>query len=563
MRRIKMKTKKGFTFLLVLSMMALVLAGCGPTATEPAAEEPAVEEPAAEEPAAEEPAAEEPAAEEPAAEEPAADVASEVVVAIGADPANLGPFVGMSMGRISVLNTMYAYLFYVDPETGSLDPYLAESLENTAEKTYVVTLFDYITDSDGNHITAADVAFSYNTAMEANVYRPLGDVESVTATGDYTVEFVTKEVPGPGGIEKIVTECPIVSQVAYEASDDDFATMPTTPAAYVLTEYVPGSSLTFERRADYWQTDPSLSPVVATANVQKAVFQIITEPAQHTVALQTSSADVSTAIPGSDIALFDGDPDYTVFKRLDNLTTVLVFNGSEGNPFTSKELRQAVAYAIDTTAMCAAVSPGACNPASAIGNANFEGYLEKWEDESYYDYDLAKAKDLLEAAGFQPGDLTVKLLGQNDPRTGLVAQVVQAALAELGINVEISQVEPPVFQSDKADPTIWDIVIDATAGGDFIFSPWQLIFDQKRYNGTTSGWVKDDQLQALMDTAAAEDTFTPENVDAAWQYIKDTVYAYGLFSNVNNTVSVSGITEVFHDHRGFVLPGVCEYAPDF
>jgi hypothetical protein len=66
-----------------------------------------------------------------------------------------------------------------------------------------------------------------------------------------------------------------------------------------------------------------------------------------------------------------------------------------------------------------------------------------------------------------------------------------------------------------------------------------------------------------MDTAAAEDTFTPENVDAAWQYIKDTVYAYGLFSYVNNTVSVSGITEVFHDHRGFVLPGVCEYAPDF
>ena len=535
-----MNTKKAFAFLLVLSMMGTIMAGCG---GEPAAEEPVVEE--------------------PAAEEPAAAGASTVTVAIGADPSNLGPFVGMSLGRISVLNTMYAYLFYVNPETGSLDPYLAESLENTAEKTYVVTLFDYVTDSAGNHITAADVAFSYNTAMEANVYHPLGDVESVTATGDYTVEFVTKEVPGPGGIEKIVTECPIVSQAAYEASDDEFATMPVTPAAYVLTEYVPGSSLTFERRDDYWQTDPSLSPVVATANVQTAVFQIITEPAQHTVALQTGSADVSTSIPGSDIGLFDGKPDFNVFKRQDNLTTVLVFNGSEGNPFTSKELRQAVAYAIDTSAMCEAVAPGACNPAHAIGNSNFEGYLEQWDTEAYYDHDLDGAKDLLAAAGFQPGDLTVKLLGQNDPRTGLVAQVVQATLAELGIDVEISQVEPPVFQSEKTDPAKWDIVIDATAGGDFIFSPWQLIFDQKRYNGTTSGWVKDDQLQALMDTAANEDTFTPENVDAAWQYIKDTVYAYGLFSYVNNTVSVSGVTQVFHDSRGFVLPGVCEYAPDF
>ena len=563
-----MKTKKGLTFLLVLCVMALVLAGCGPTATEPAAEqpaaeEPAAEEPAAEEPAAEEPAAEEPAAEEPAAEEPAADVAPEVTVAVGADPSNLGPFVGMSMGRIGVLNTMYAYLFYVNPETESLDPYLAKSLENTAEKTYVVTLFDYITDSAGNHITAADVAFSYNTAMEANVYRPLGDVESVTATGDYTVEFVTKEVPGPGGIEKIVTECPIVSQVAYEASDDDFATMPVTPAAYKLTEYVPGSSLTFERRADYWQTDPSLSPVVAQANVQKAVFQIITEPAQHTVALQTGSADVSTSIPGSDIDLFEGNPDYNVFKRLDNLTNVLAFNGSEGHPFTSQELRQAVAYAIDTTAMCAAVSPGACRPATAIGNANFEGYLEKWDDEPYYDYDLDKAKELMAAAGYEPGELTFTLLAQNDPRVGLAAQVIQAALAELGITVEIVQVEPPVFNPEKSDPTKWDLLLDATAGGDFIFSPWQLVFDQKRYNGTTSNWFKDDELQEFMDTAANEDTFTPENVDAAWQYIKETVYDYGLYSFVNNTVSVSGITKVFHDHRGFVLPGVCEYAPDF
>jgi ABC-type transport system substrate-binding protein len=159
--------------------------------------------------------------------------------------------------------------------------------------------------------------------------------------------------------------------------------------------------------------------------------------------------------------------------------------------------------------------------------------------------------------------MTVKLLGQNDPRTGLVAQVIQADLQQLGITVEISQVEPPVFQSDKTDPAKWDISLDAAAGGDYIFSPWQLMFDQKRFNGTTSNWFKDDQLQTLMDKAADQSTFTPETVDAAWQYIKDQVYALGLFSYVNNTVSVSGITKVFQDERGFVVPGACEYSADF
>ncbi len=553
--------KKSVMFAISMIMIIAMLAGCAPKATEApavATEAPVVatEAPAV---ATEAPVA---ATEEPVAvaEEPAPDLPSEVIVAIGADPSNLGPFVGMSMGRISVLTTMYEYLFFVAGE--ELTPYVAKSFEQTGDKTFVVTLFENVTDSAGNPITAADVAWAYNAAIAANAYRPLGDVASVTATGDYTVEFVVKETAGAGEFEKIATECPIVSQKSYEASADQFATKPVTTAAYVLTEYVPGSSLTFERRADYWQTDPSMSPVVASANVQKAVFQIITEPAQHTIALQTGSADVSTSIPGSDISLFDGDPAYNVTKNQDNLTNVLSFNGSEGNPFTSLELRQAVAYALDTTTLCNAVSPGACNPAHAIGNSNFEGYLTQWDTEDYYGYDLAKAQELFAASGATPG-MEVTLLGQNDPRTGLVAQVIQAALEPIGITVNISQVEPPVFNTTKTDPTKWDLLLDAAAGGDYIFSPWQLLFDQNRYNGTTSNWFKDDTLQQLMDTAAAKETFTPENVDAAWQYIKETVYSYGLFSYVNNIVSVSGITNVYLDERGFVVPGACEYTADF
>jgi ABC-type transport system substrate-binding protein len=566
-----MNTKKAFAFLLVLSMMGTIMAGCGPTATEPAAEEPAAEEPAAEEPAAEEPAteepaaeepaAEEPAAEEPAAEEPAADVASEVVVAISGDPSDLAPFVGMSMGRIAVLGTMYEYLIAQPKMGGDWEPFIASDFEQVDDVTVELTLFDYVYDSAGNHITAADVAWSYNTAMEMGNLRPLGDIESVTATGDYTVEFVFKKVLGVGGIEKVLSEAPIVSQASYEASDDQFASMPVTSSPYELTEYVPGSSLTFERRDDYWQTDESLVPTNSKSNVQKIVFQIITEPAQHAIALETGTADISAAVSGADIALFEDAEGFTVFKFRDNLTWVLKFNGSEGNPFTSKELRQAVAYAIDTTAMCEAVAPGACAPAHTIGNANFGGYVEKWDSEPYYDYDLDKAKDLLAASGYEPG--AVRLLAPNDPNSGLAAQVIQAYLAELGMTVEINQAEPSVFNELKNDPTAWDLNIDATAGGSYIFNPMQLVYDQGRNNGTTSNWFLDDQLQALMDTASSVSGFTPENLDALYEYEKEQVYAYGMLSYYNLMVGVDGITSVAKDSRNQIIPGSCEYAPDF
>jgi ABC-type transport system substrate-binding protein len=543
-----MKMKK-VMFVFSIIMVVAMLAACAPKTVAPTAA-----------PATAMPATAAPATAAPATAAPAAPALyPKVTVAIPGDPSNLGPFVGMSLGRIGVLTSMYEYLFYlVGPDA---TPYIAKGFEKVADKTYDVTIFDTVTDSAGNHITAADVAYSYNTAMTLGNLRPLGDIQSVTAKSDYVVEFVTKAEPGPGSLEKMLVECPIVSQKAYEASPDQMATKPVTTAAYVLTEYVPGSSLTFERRADYWQKDSTQSPVVTKSNVQTAVFQIITEPAQHTVALQTGNADISTSVPGSDVSLFDGQPGFTVDRKMDNLTNLLAFNGTEGNPFTSKELRQAVAYAIDKKALCDAIAPGACNPAHELGNSNFIGYLTKWDTEPYYDFDLAKAKELLAASGYKPGDLKVTLLAQSQPpTTGLVCQVIQADLEALGITVNITQVDPPVFNTQKTDPTKWDLSLDASAGGDYVFSPWQLMLDQKRYNGTTSNWFKDDQLQALMDTAAADATFNDANVDAAWQYMKEQVYNLGLFSYVNNIVSTSGVTKVFLDSRGFVVPGACEYS---
>jgi ABC-type transport system substrate-binding protein len=542
-----MKMKK-VMFVFSIIMVVAMLAACAPKTVAPTAA-----------PATAMPATAAPATAAPATAAPAAPALyPKVTVAIPGDPSNLGPFVGMSLGRIGVLTSMYEYLFYlVGPDA---TPYIAKGFEKVADKTYDVTIFENVTDSAGNHITAADVSYSYNTAMTLGNLRPLGDIQSVTVKSDYVVEFVTKAEPGPGNLEKMLVECPIVSQKAYEASPDQMATKPITTAAYVLKEYVPGSSLTFERRADYWQTDPTQSPVVAKSNVQTAVFQIITEPAQHTIALQTGTADVSTSVPGSDVSLFDGKPGFTVFRKMDNLTNLLAFNGTEGNPFTSKELRQAVAYAIDKKALCDAIAPGACNPAHELGNSNFIGYLTKWDTEPYYEFDLAKAKELFDKSGAKAG-LTVTLLAQSQPpTTGLVCQVIQADLEAIGIKVNITQVDPPVFDTQKTDPTKWDLSIDAAAGGDYVFSPWQLMLDQKRYNGTTSNWFKDDQLQALMDTAAAQSTFNDANVDAAWQYIKEQDYMLGLFSYVNNIVSTSGVTKVFLDERGFVVPGACEYS---
>jgi ABC-type transport system substrate-binding protein len=170
----------------------------------------------------------------------------------------------------------------------------------------------------------------------------------------------------------------------------------------------------------------------------------------------------------------------------------------------------------------------------------------------------------LTTAGYKPGDLKVRLLGQNDARTGLIAQVIQAALAQIGITVNISLVEPAVFNTLQYDPTAYDLLLGAAAGGDFIFNPWQLVYDQNRNKGTTANFFKDDKLQSLLMTASGSTAgFTPANVDAVHQYQKQQLYAFGLLSYQNNVVSVKGVNKIVRDTRGQIIPGACQYASNF
>ena len=485
---------------------------------------------------------------------------SEVIVAIGADPADLAPFVGMSYGRIQMLHTMYEYLFDLEEPGKPLVTYIAKSYEKTAERTYDVTLFDYVTDSAGNHITAEDAAWSYQTAMDMGYLRPLGDIDSVSIVDEYTVRFVLKKNPAMGDVEKILTEAPIVSKKAYEASADQFSTHPVTTAPYELVKYVPGSSLVFEKRDDYWQKDRSLGPKYNQANIEKIVMQVITEPAQHAIALETGSAHISGNINSADIENFRDVKGFRLFTFLDNLSQALIFNGSAGSPFANKDLRQAVGYALDTQAMCAAVAPGASSPLYTIGNSNFGGYLEKWESEEYYGYNLEKAKSLFAKSGSKTG-MKVRMLVQNDARYTLMSQIIKNQLKTLGIEVEIKTVEATVFNELKPNSAEWELMIDAAAGGDYIFSPAQLMYDKNRNNGATWGFFKDDTLQSLLDAAASE--FTPEAIDAFHQYQKEQLYAYGLLSFHGIVVGVDGVKDVFLDNRGQIVPGACSFAEGF
>ena len=245
-----------------------------------------------------------------------------VTVGIMADPENMGPWSGMSMGRIAVLFTTYEYL--ITREDGVAYGVLAKSWDEVDPKTYDVELYDYIHDAEGNPLTASDVVFSFESAIATKNYGKLSVIDSVTATDDYHVEFKFNKDLEIGEFENVMLECAIVTQAAYEASPDQMATTPVGTSAYLVDSYVPGSEIVMKDTGDYWQTDESLVHGTSIHNVGEIHFSVITEASQHTVALQTNSVDISNGVPDTDISKFEEGGEFSdgnaVSVVMDNLT---------------------------------------------------------------------------------------------------------------------------------------------------------------------------------------------------------------------------------------------------
>ncbi|MFR8220819.1 MAG: hypothetical protein ACLU9T_07090 [Blautia faecis] len=131
-----------------------------------------------------------------------------VTVGIMADPENMGPWSGMSMGRIAVLFTTYEYL--ITREDGVAYGVLAKSWDEVDPKTYDVRSF-MITFMMQKEIqlTASDVVFSFESAIATKNYGKLSVIDSVTATDDYHVEFKFNKDLEIGEFENVMLECAI------------------------------------------------------------------------------------------------------------------------------------------------------------------------------------------------------------------------------------------------------------------------------------------------------------------------------------------------------------------
>ena len=466
---------------------------------------------------------------------------------------SLTPFRARTGRESPYLKNMYEFLGVYNSDL-EMEPWAAKSWSTEDNMTYEIEIWDNMTDSAGNHITASDIVWFMEESKERALNPTWTKVESVEQTGDYTLK-VTLNADQIGAFEDVLYDTYVVSQAAFEASADEFATSIISTSAYEVTEFTASSTLSFDKRDDYWQDIEQL-PECVRPMVDKVTYRTITEASQMGIALETGEIDICLRMDNSTGVQFIDNPDYTVELSDGNQGWELFFSGAESRPVGENQLlRQAICYAIDTEGMVAGLCQGAeyGDKMADVCTPRYIGYNEAWESEEYYNYDPEKAKELVAESGYNGEELSI--LTSSSTFNSRMAQMIQAYCAAVGINVTLDIREMAQVTAIRLDGTQYDMFIN-TIGGTYCSDHWSIRYDPNAYATGDATSRHDETLAEMLYSTWTREGYTQENIDAVHNYIKDTAIAYGMINPKFFSVwrNDAGLENEVLEFAGYIMP---------
>ena len=473
----------------------------------------------------------------------------EIVVGIESDGGTLAPWSSVAWGATQIFAMFFERLLFLAPD-GTVQNCLMESYEQIDELTYHIKLFDYIYDSAGNNITAADAVFSIWDGFVGIGLNSGGvsNLESVRVIDEYTFEWKNSVPFGSGMLERQFFNPTIVSRAAYEASPDGFATNPVGTGAYKVAEYIPGNSITVEKRDDYWQTNPELVACSGIANVNRIVYNIILDSSQRAMALQSGNIDFAGALSVADLQFFADNPDFNIVARPRNSAWQLLLNATEQSPCQDINLRRAILNAVDPNSVAAACEEIAV-PLTSIANPRMTEYNPAWNNRTVWSYDPEAAKADLALSSYQSGTQLRILIQSGSSTYEACAMVVQAQLEDIGISSVIEVVDSATYRVASAAADAYDILIMDNSGGYLATSAWNNSFGY--VNGKTP--INDPVLQQKLDQVILTGSY--EDQDAFQGYVDEMAYGKGLvaitFQTAANAKKIENIF-VGQDYNYFI-----------
>ena len=315
--------------------------------------------------------------------------------------------------------------------------------------------------SDGEPLTARDIAFTLNTIRESlQAQADLSMVKEAVATSDTVVEIYLAKP-----YNALLYTLAVVGIVPEHAYGEDYGEHPVGSGRYLLKQWDRGQQVIFEANPDYYGDAPNIERVTIVFMEEDAALAAV-RAGQVDVAY-TGATYADQKVEGYDLEAYK-----SVDSRGASLPVVpaggmTVEEGDmafeTGNDVTCNvEIRRAINLAVDRDAMIKNVLNGYGTPAYSIGDgmpwASADMKVER---------DVDAAKKLLEDAGWVKGDdgvyakdglrasLTLYYSAGDSVRQAMSNEFANQ-MAELGIEIKpMGASWDDLYPHQYADPVMW------------------------------------------------------------------------------------------------------------
>ena len=365
----------------------------------------------------------------------------------------------------AIHNNIYNGLLRItSPDGKSVDfkPDLAREWEMQGDRVHVFRLHKGVTFHNGDPCTSADIKWNLERVKDkaqAPIHAwKLALLESIETPDPLTIKlsfakpYPFLRVAFTGSTGRAAT---ILSPRAVKEKGKVYGRSPVGTGPFKFVEWKEGDFISLERFADYWEKD-AVGGKLPYAD--KLLIKFIIEPSTLVAALKTGEVDGINNVSPQFVAELRKDPKLTVSTAVGGNWRCLHMNLAK-EPFSDKNLRKAVAFAIDRKEILDRVEFGegiiAHGPISPPMGGFYDPAFETGKNGQYFD--LEQAKQLMKQSKY-PNGTEVMLLSGNAGTVPRQAEVLQAQLAKIGIKVNIELADAPTFRRRWLQEKQWDLV---------------------------------------------------------------------------------------------------------
>lgn len=290
---------------------------------------------------------------------------------------------------------------------------------------------------NGREVTAKDIKFNMDRILDpkskASPRSKFKMVDAVNVVDPYTVKFILKRPSGAFLPRFYGHTASRVGIIAPECvNEDGTVTHPIGTGPFKFVEWKPNEYIKVRKFKNYWRENlPYLDEVI---------LKPIPDPTVRLTALRTGAIDIASSLPLEDVLLLMKKPQkgFKFLPGIDSNTPWIGFNINK-LPFDDVRVRRAVAYGIDKYEMQKAIDAGTAE----VVNQPFSRSSRWYCNVPDIDRNVQKAKKLLKEAGYP--SVKVKLSVPVFADFPMFAEIIQAQLAEIGMDVELDISDWPTF----------------------------------------------------------------------------------------------------------------------